>query len=428
MKTREYLSRLLPGFNKKPIPAKGKRDGVPARLAQVEIPLPAVNQPAAPPNPVELFDSIAKFLRQFLVCDEHQFTILTLWVAHTWSFRNFPAAAYLHIRSADSQSAKTLCLKLLATLSDSPWLATGAHWRSIMDNLLTTGRRLTPGKPFAGAPPCTILLDDCHHTFASAERQPVLALLNSGSHADCNYVQGLARYSVFGPKAFAGNGALPRSLAARCIPILFRRKKPADPVARFNPHAASSAAGLAQSLQSWAAVNSAALAKVAFQSPARIPPGLSARELDCAEPLLHIADRIGGAWPERARLALAAAFKLADASLALELLGDIRAFFFLRDDPSYLATQDLLTLLIGAEHRPWGAWKHGLGSARRLAALLQPFGIIARSFHKGSTTTVRGYLRQSFLDTWERYLPPIPEDWAEQRSKMKKDAEAASAT
>ncbi|HEY6351137.1 MAG TPA: DUF3631 domain-containing protein [Candidatus Angelobacter sp.] len=426
--TREYLSKLLPKFNKQTNAPKRKLDAAPPRAAEAEMPLPAVKQPAAALNPVELLDSIAKFLRQYLVCDEHQFTILALWIAHTWCFRNFSTAAYLHIRSADSQSAKTLCLKLLAALSDSPWLATGTHWRSIMDNLLTPARRVTPGKPFAGAPPYTIFLDDCHHTFASTERQPVLALLNSGSQSDCSYVEDLHRYNVFGPKAFAGNRALPRSLAARCIPILFRRKKPSDLVARFNPHAASSAAHLAHELASWAAANSAVFAKIAFQPPSRVPPGFSARELDCAEPLLHIADHVGGPWPERARVALAAAFKLADDSLALELLSDIRALFFLKEDPACLATRDLLTMLIGVEHRPWGAWKNGSGSARRLAALLHPFGIIARNFNKGSGSNFRGYKRESFLDVWERYLPPIPADWPETRAQMKKEAEAVSAT
>ena len=438
--TREYLSKLLPGFNTKPKPTTRKRQvrspSSPAIQHGVVAPLPA-NQPVVKPpgasahveqpTAMEMLDAIMKFLRQYLVCDEHQFTILALWIVHTWSFRHFPTAAYLHIRSAEPQSAKTLCLKLLSILSDSSWFATGAHWRSVMDNLLTSGRRLNPGKPLAVAPPYTILLDDCHHTLAKPERQPLLALLNSGSQADCNYVNGLARYSVFGPKAFAGNCSLPRSLAARCIPILLPRKKPSAPVSRFHPiKAAASAAPLAQSLESWAAANATTFANIAYQAPSRIPPGLRARELDCAEPLLHIADCLGGPWPERARLALAAAFKLAEDSLSLELLADIRAIFFLREDPSYLATRDLLTFLTGREHRPWAAWNRGSGSARRLAALLLPFGITARDLHNGSTSSFRGYLRESFLDAWERYLPPIPNDWPEIRAKMKKDAQLAS--
>src|SRR5215813_823234 len=272
MKLSGSLSKFLPAFTKRFNP-QPKTNGdrrrprlrlpspTPVNVTEGKEPaLPAASPPPQllppPPNPVEMLDSIAKFLRQHLICDEHQLTILTLWIVHTWSFRNFPTVAYLHIRAADSQSAKTLCLKLLAALCDSPWLATGSHWRSIMDNLLIPARRLNPGEPFVGAPPHTILLDDCHHTFAPAERQPVLALLNSGSQAACTYIDGLARYSVFGPKAFASNTRLPRSLDSRSIPIVLRRKRPADVIARFTPDASVSAARLVRSLESFAAANS----------------------------------------------------------------------------------------------------------------------------------------------------------------------------
>src|SRR5215472_4514492 len=210
MKLSGSLSKFLPAFTKRfnPQPKtngdRRRSRGAPPPSAVISSAVikegpapPPTNAPPQPlpppPNPVEMLDSIAKFLRQHLICDEHQLTILTLWIVHAWSFRNFPTAAYLHIRGADSQSAKTLCLKLLAALCDSPWLAAGSHWRSIMDNLLIPARRIVPGKPLVGVLPHTILLDDCHHTFASAERQPVLALLNSGSQADCSYVDGLHR-------------------------------------------------------------------------------------------------------------------------------------------------------------------------------------------------------------------------------------------
>src|SRR5262249_61231162 len=98
-------------------------------------------------------------------------------------------------------------------------------------------------------------------------------------------------------------------------PIVLRRKKPSDPIARFTPDAASSAASLARSLESWAEANSAALAKIGNQAPPRLPQGLNARQQECAEPLLHIADRVGGLWPDKARSAIVAAFKLADDSL-----------------------------------------------------------------------------------------------------------------
>src|SRR5215471_18625081 len=428
--TREYLSKLLPSFNKKPSskPAKKPVASVPATSTSVTKPSVTAVQPKPPeppPNPIEMLDSIVKFLRRHLVCEDYQYTILALWIVNTWCFRSFPTAPYLLIRSAESHSAKTLCLKLLAALSDAPWLATGGHWRCIIENL-TLKRKLQVGKNAPLPPKNTIMLDDCHHTFSPSERQRILSLLNSGSDASCNYIDGLARHCVFGPKAFAGNAALPRSLSSRCIPIVLRRKKPSDPIARFNPDAAASAASLARSLESWATANSAALAKVGNQVPPRLPQGLNARQQDCAEPLLHIADRVGGLWPDKARSAIVAAFKLADDSLSIELLADIRAIFFIKEDPSYISTHDLLEGLTGIEYRPWAAWNKGSGGARRLAGLLRPLGVAVRSLHKSTSNTFRGYLREMFLDPWERYLPPIPADWSETRATMRKEAEAAA--
>ncbi|HEY6349246.1 MAG TPA: DUF3631 domain-containing protein [Candidatus Angelobacter sp.] len=429
--TREYLSKLLPRFNKtnhqltnsvdKKIRA-GKALAMPADLIQRQPQLPP------PPDPVAMLDSLAKFLRRHLVCEDYQLTLLALWIVHTWCFRSFPTAAYLHVRSVEAQSGKTLCLKLLAALCDSPLLASGVHWRSIMDNLLTPDRRVVPNKPSAASLPRTILLDDCQNSFAASERQRIVGLLNAGSQADCIYLDGLKHYCVFGPKAFAGNARLPRSLDSRCIPLVLRRKKPSDLMARFNSEAAASVASLARSLESWALANSAALAKVAHQPPARLPAGLSARQQDCAEPLLHLADRVAGPWPEKARAALVSAFKLSEDSLALELLADIRAFFFLKEDPTYLSTHDLLAGLTRLEHRPWSNWKNGVGGGRRLSTFLHPLGIRSRDFRKGSAPTFKGYLREPFVDAWERYLAPTPADWPQVRAAMKKEAETQSAT
>src|SRR5215831_5967785 len=151
--TREYLSKLLPGFNRKPTPTK--KLVVSAAATPVPRTKPALTvappKPSPPPiNGAELLDSIARFLRQYLVCDDYQFTLLALWIVHTWCFRQFSTAAYLYIHSTE-QSAKTLCLKLLAALCDSPWLATGAHWRSIIENL-TLKRNLQVGKNPPPAP------------------------------------------------------------------------------------------------------------------------------------------------------------------------------------------------------------------------------------------------------------------------------------
>ncbi|HWZ42397.1 MAG TPA: DUF3631 domain-containing protein [Candidatus Saccharimonadales bacterium] len=356
-------------------------------------------------DPAAMLDAIASFLRQYLACDGHQLTVLTLWSVHTWCFGYGPTAAYLSIRSPESQSGKTLCLQLLELLCADSQLITGASTSTVISRLLIHQHRILPDKPFQ-LPEGTLLLDDCHHTFGPSERQPLLAMLNSGSRATCFYANGRSQYSVFGPKAFAGNAPLPRSLAARCIPIVLERQPPSAAFHRFNFDEAHQAAGhLIEWLEQWAGDHSLAFTQVAQQSPDAMPAALTPREQECAEPLLHIADLIGGSWPGKARVAMSALFNLAESSLSVQLLFDIRACFLVRSNPEYLATRDLLAALTALEYRAWSAWP--ANSGRRLGALLHPFGIISHDLHRGSEKAFKGYLLQDFQDAFERYLPPL---------------------
>ncbi len=374
----------------------------PSALDEIEEP-PSVETGSGAP----IADAIARFLGRYLACEPHQLTVLALWVIYTWCFERFSTATYLSIRSPESESGKSLCLELLELLCDSPWLAAGADPRTIANQLLSSDTRIKAGEDFVSRPPYTILLDDCHHALHGSDRQPLIAILNSGAHASGRYTRYRTEYRVFGPKAFAGNAPLPRSLASRCLPIVLHRRKPTDAISRlrFSGPPPDDAAGLLESVADWVEANADALAQVADEPPAGIPPGLSPHEQNCAEPLLHIADLIGGSWPERARTAISAVFSLAESALAVQLLFDIRACFLVRDNPEYLATRDLLATLTNLEYRAWSAWP--LNSGRRLGALLHPFGIISRDLQRGSEKTFKGYLLRDFQDAFERYLPPI---------------------
>lgn len=226
-------------------------------------------------------------------------------------------------------------------------------------------------------------------------------MLNSGSRKSTRYMLGSMEYGLFGPKAFAGNVRLPRSLASRCIPIIFRRKKPSEVVARFDPGAPlpPEIAAVRNSLNGivpdW-------IAEFANETPHNLPPNLTAHQQDCAEPLLHIANAIGGPWPERARAAIVAVLALCESSCSLQMLEDVRECFQLKQNPEYLVTRDLLALLSDYENRPWSAWPRNSG--RRLGALLQPFGIKS---HTIKAEALKGYRFCDFKDAWERYLAPL---------------------
>ena len=400
-RTRQYLSQIQPQSE------KGRLHSKPEKPASGR---PPAGRAPAEKVPPEILAAVVSFLRRYLVCDDHQLTLLALWVVYTRCFEHFSSAVYLNLRSPESQCGKTLCLELLEILSDFPWLATGPAAPSAMASLLTGDRRSRPNnedkEEFLHRPPFTILLDDCQHTFGLSERQPLVALLNSGSRATGRYVSGRLQYCVFGPKAFAGNAPLPRSLATRCIPIMLRRRRPADAIRRFNPdEARASIIDLLERLAGWVDKNSAKIADAARSAPRQMPSNFIPRQQACAEPLLHIAEILGGPWPQRACLALTAIFNLSESDFSVQLLHDIRAAFASKNNPEHLTTSDLLALLATLDDRPWSEWQPNSG--RRLGMLLHPFGIVARTLRTGPETVLRSYRFSDFQDAWERYLPPL---------------------
>ncbi len=141
-----------------------------------------------------------------------------------------------------------------------------------------------------------------------------------------------------------------------------------------------------------------------------LPDELGDRAADCWEPLVAIADRAGGEWPERARraaLELSGRAAGADDSKRVRLLADIRAAFGERKN---LATKALIDELAEGEEAPWATWHKGQRiSPRALAGLLEPFGIRSTTVRIGEGVA-KGYRREDFEDAWTRYLPAHPPD------------------
>src|SRR5215831_8806708 len=389
----EYLKKKLPGFEDKPSP----QPTVQTAVAPQPKPQPPPQNPTNPP-PAEMLESLTSFLRQYLVSDPYQLNVIALWIVHTWCYQHFPTTAYLNICSAEPESGKTRCLELLNLLSNSPWLATGVLKGTIIDKLLTP-ERCTEN---LGAPH-TVLLDDCHHTFGPSERQPLIALLNTGSQKTGRYILGPTEYCLFGPKAFASNVPLLPSLASRCITISLKRKKQSEPVRRFDRNAAETQAAKLLAWLNTIGSNPGWLVKKANETPPGLPKRLTPHEQGCAEPLIHIADAIGGNWPEKARNSIDMTFKLAPGTIAAELLNDLRVIFKFKQDPEYLGSRDILELLTSLEFRPCSAWT--LNSGKKLAGLLSPFGIKSRNLQPEGQKPFKGYFFKDLKDAWERYAP-----------------------
>jgi hypothetical protein len=216
--------------------------------------------------------------------------------------------------------------------------------------------------------------------------------------------------NVFCPKAFAGQG-LPPCLAELSIPIALEPKQSGSPCRRFRyEEAAKIAKPLAHSLNDWAAETDGPLGSLAPYNQDQFPPELSSRQQDCAEPLLYLADLIGGNWPQRARCALVNAFTAVlfeDLGASLQLLSDLRDTFLHNDDQGWLSTATLLDHLHNLEDRSWHEWHKGKPlDSSDLAGLLHPFGIGSRNHRTSPTTVAKGYHREDFVQSWECHLPP----------------------
>lgn len=219
-------------------------------------------------------------------------------------------------------------------------------------------------------------------------------------------------FPVFGPKALAGIGGPPETIADRSIPIRLRRKSRAEKVDRGRVKVIREATrAVKDQAPRWAERVADELANC---NP-NLPDQLSDRAQDGAEPLLAIADLAGGEWPGKARASLIAlheskAENAEGDGWGVRLLADAHSAFEAAD-ADRLSTHDLLEALKGDDEAPWAEWGRAPGglNPRGLAKLLSPYGVRSRSIRLTSGDTPKGFKRDQFEDAWDRYLPtPTP--------------------
>jgi hypothetical protein len=361
-----------------------------------------------------LLDALVLFVRRFVVLDEAQAQAFALWVAHTWVVEAAHATPYLHATSAEAESGKTRLLEVGHELVPRP-LST----MNITDAALF--RAIHERRP-------VLFLDEVDAVFTpyaqkSGTKDDLRALLNAGYRRGQHvYRMGggnrtqLEAFEVFCPKALAGLGQLPGTLASRCVRIELKRRRRDEPVEDFIPaDVADETAALCTLLEAWSGEALVALRGV---FPAKVE-GLRDRQNEVWRPLLAIAELAGEEWKTQARraaVALAAGEASDEPSLGLLLIGDVRTVFDERkraakQEVDALATADLIRSLARVDESPWGEWwldaktgEPNRSGPRRLAQLLRPYGIRPAVLRIGEATP-RGYRRESFADAWERFLP-----------------------
>lgn len=342
-------------------------------------------------------DELVAFIQRYVALTEVQADALALWVIHTHGFEAAETTPYIAVSSIGPGCGKTRALEVLEMLVANPWL---------------TGRVTGPAlvrKVDAEHP--TLLLDetDALFTGGAASQQMLRGVLNSGYRlgGKTSYASGgsYKDLNTYCPKAFAGIGALPTTLADRSIPILLKKRSAFEQVKRFRHREARAEARLPRMLAArFAAVS---LEKLTRAHP-DIPSSLDDRAADVWEPLLAIAEALGGDWPDRARLAavqLCAGRKDAgQESLAFRLLVACRDAFE-AFDADRLKTQTLLGWLLELDE--WGDVDGRPLDARVMADLLRPFGVAPGKVRFGRQV-LQGYERRLFVSAWRMLGLDVP--------------------
>jgi putative DNA primase/helicase len=350
------------------------------------------------PDPVDgaaLLDALRKHFARYVVLTGHADVALALWTLQTWVFDTFDVTPYLAITSPTRRCGKTVLMTMLY------WLCCRAKKNDSMSKA-SIYRSVEGERP-------TLILDEVSWVVdLKDERQSILC----GGFERLGYVEvcegesadiTVKRYSTYCPKAFGLIGKLTATLMDRSIEVAMKRKLNEN-VDRLRRRDNDDHANFRRQCLRWENDNREALAAITPKSPT----GLNDRAFDAWEPLLAIAEHVGGDWP---KLASDAAIALSGGEVvseerSVELLVDIKATF----DASSLdeiTTKALLAALCADEERPWATYNKGKPiSDRQVAKLLKPFSIVSEDVYPPGERHAKGYKRDRFLDAFKRYLTP----------------------
>lgn len=348
------------------------------------------------------FDQVHEMLGRFIAYPSlHAHVAHTLWIGHTHAMDAWDSTPRLAFLSPEPGSGKTRALEITELLVPNAVEAvnvTPAYlFRKVGDD---------SEKP-------SILFDEIDTVFGpkAKDNEEIRGLLNAGHRkgavAGRCVVKGKTvtteEIPAYCAVALAGIGELPDTLITRSIVIRMRRRSPDEEIEPYRRriHAPDGEA-LAKKVADWGARHVEALS----QAWPDMPDGIKDRDADVWEPLLAIADSIGGDWPEFARdaaTALVAESKDSTPSLGIRLLADIYSIFNGHDQ---MSTEDLLAALTGMDEAPWDDLYGKPLNPRSLAQRLRKYEISSKNV-RTPLGVVKGYSREDLWDVWQRYLPHL---------------------
>ena len=324
-----------------------------------------------------------------------------LWILHTHvAYRLFDVTPRLAFLSPEPASGKSRALELTERLVPNP----------------VPTVNVSPAYLFrkVGAGDGTILFDEIDTVFGpkAKDNEDIRGLLNAGHRRGATVcrcvVQGKTieteEVPAFAPVALAGLGWLPDTIMSRSIVVRMRRRAATETVEPYRRRLHDPDTDQVRTMiEVWAR----AAWPNGIDSWPDLPAEIQDRDADIWEPLIAIADELGGDWPTAAREAavtLVTASKDREQSLGIRLLTDLHKVFGDRDQ---MSTLSVLEALIGIEEAPWGDLRGKPLDPRGLARQLKQYEIKPEVLWFGSKQE-RGYRRTDFAEAWGRYLPQSP--------------------
>ncbi len=422
---KEHAERLgiRPGILDKLVKDRRRTNGGERREAHGQgqpLELPTPEPYGEPVDGAQMLDEISRAISRHLALPESAADAMTLWTVFAHAIDAFSCSPRLLFQSPEKRCGKSTALVIVSSLVPRPLIAAN----------------ITPSALFraveVAAP--TLIVDEGDTFIANSDE--LGGVLNSGHTRPLAYVirnvgddHEPRKFTTWCALAIAAIGSLPDTLEDRSIAIPMRRRRHDEKVERLRSDRTGHLAVLASKIARWVIDNEIALGA----SDPETPGDLNDRAADNWRPLIAIADRAGGGWPQRTRRAaiLLSGSGTDDAdSNRAKLLADIRSIF-VDLDAEWLPTTALLGKLVVREDRPWSDYRNGKAlNANGLATLLRPYGIRPKVARDG-TATLRGYHQEDFADAFCRYLgdaPATPKHSCENNAVKRADTETSGCT
>ena len=364
---------------------------------------PAVIEQIEPwPDPVDgaaLADEMAATVARFAVLPPGAATAVAMWVLHAWAFKSFTLSPILAFIAPTKRSGKSNALFVTGFMCPRRFMTANPTDAAAF-------RLIERDQP-------TLILDEVDKLIRrdsnaidtlinGYQKEAATAIRCAGDDNDVRV------FSVWTPKAVALIGKpRPDTLHDRCIVVEMQPKLRQESVERRrDAKLPGELLPIRRRAMRWANDNVATLR----DSEPHLPDELHDRAQDNWEPLLAIADLVGGDWPMKARQAAVSLGGSLDADterLPIRLLDALRAEGFGQHHSYVVITgTEIEELLLVEPDSPWHEVNHGKPiTATKVAHLLKPLGLSPKPRHdSGRGKSVRGYRVADFERAFERYL------------------------